>query len=52
MAMITKNLFLQLRQKETKLMTASVIGIVPVIILIALFQKYIVQGLTEGAVKG
>jgi multiple sugar transport system permease protein len=34
------------------IMAAAVIAIIPVIILIALFQKYIIQGLTEGAVKG
>ncbi len=34
------------------IMAAAVIAIVPVLILIALFQKYIIQGLTEGAVKG
>ncbi len=34
------------------IMAAAVIAIIPVILLIALFQKYIIQGLTEGAVKG
>jgi multiple sugar transport system permease protein len=34
------------------IMAAAVVAIIPVIILIALFQKYIIQGLTEGAVKG
>ncbi len=34
------------------IMAASVVAIVPVILLIALFQKFIIQGLTEGAVKG
>lgn len=33
-------------------MAAAVIAVVPVILLIAFFQKYIIQGLTEGAVKG
>lgn len=34
------------------IMAAAVIAIIPVIILIAAFQKYIIQGLSEGAVKG
>ncbi len=34
------------------IMAAAVIAVIPVIILIAFFQKYIMQGLTEGAVKG
>lgn len=34
------------------IMAAAVIAIIPMLILIALFQKYIIQGLTEGAVKG
>jgi multiple sugar transport system permease protein len=34
------------------IMAAAVVAIIPVILLIALFQKYIIQGLTEGAVKG
>ena len=34
------------------IMAAAVIAIVPVIILISFFQKYIIQGLSEGAVKG
>ncbi len=34
------------------IMAAAVIAVIPVILLIALFQKYIIQGLTEGAVKG
>ncbi|MFA3783455.1 carbohydrate ABC transporter permease [Melioribacteraceae bacterium 4301-Me] len=33
------------------IMAASVISIIPMIILIAFFQKYIVRGLTEGTVK-
>ncbi len=34
------------------IMAGSVIAVIPVIILIAVFQKYIIQGLTEGSVKG
>jgi multiple sugar transport system permease protein len=34
------------------IMAAAVIAVVPLIILIAFFQRYIVQGLTEGAIKG
>ena len=34
------------------IMAAAVIAVIPVLLLIALFQKYIIQGLTEGAVKG
>jgi multiple sugar transport system permease protein len=34
------------------IMAASVIAVLPIIIIIALFQKYIMQGLTEGAIKG
>ena len=34
------------------IMAAAVIAIIPMILLIAFFQKYIIQGLTEGAVKG
>ena len=34
------------------IMAASVICIIPVLLIIAFFQKYIIQGLTEGAVKG
>ena len=34
------------------IMAASVIAVIPIIIIIALFQKYIMQGLTEGAIKG
>ena len=34
------------------IMAASVIAVIPVLLLIAFFQKYIIQGLTEGAVKG
>jgi len=33
-------------------MAAAVIAVLPIIIIIALFQKYIMQGLTEGAIKG
>ena len=33
------------------IMAAAVIAIVPVILLIAIFQRYIIQGLTEGAIK-
>ncbi len=35
-----------------QIMAASVIATVPVLVLSAIFQRYIVQGLTEGAVKG
>lgn len=34
------------------IMAASVIAIIPVILIIAFFQRYIIQGLTEGAIKG
>jgi trehalose/maltose transport system permease protein len=34
------------------IMASAVIAVVPLIILIAFFQKYIIQGLTEGAIKG
>ncbi len=34
------------------IMASAVIATVPIIVLIALFQRYIIQGLTEGAVKG
>jgi len=29
-----------------------VMAVVPLIIIIGLFQRYIIQGLTEGAIKG
>ena len=35
-----------------KLSSSAVIAIIPVIIIIALTQKYIIRGLTMGAVKG
>lgn len=34
------------------IMAAAAISVIPIIILIAAFQKYIIQGLSEGAVKG
>ena len=34
------------------IMAAAVIAVLPIIIIIALFQKYIMEGLTEGAIKG
>jgi trehalose/maltose transport system permease protein len=34
------------------IMAAAVVAVLPVILLIALFQRYIIQGLTEGSVKG
>jgi multiple sugar transport system permease protein len=34
------------------IMAAAVIAVIPVLFLTALFQKYVIQGLTEGAVKG
>ncbi len=34
------------------IMASAVIAVIPLIILIAFFQRYIIQGLTEGAVKG
>jgi multiple sugar transport system permease protein len=34
------------------IMAAAVIAVMPIIIIIAFFQKYIMQGLTEGAIKG
>jgi len=34
------------------IMASAVIAVIPLIIIIAFFQKYIIQGLTEGAVKG
>ncbi len=35
-----------------QIMAGAVVAIVPVLILVGIFQKYIIQGLTEGAVKG
>lgn len=35
-----------------EIMAASVIAVIPVLILAAVFQRYIIQGLTKGAVKG
>jgi multiple sugar transport system permease protein len=35
-----------------QIMASAVVAIIPVLILIAFFQKYIIQGLTEGAIKG
>lgn len=34
------------------IMAASVISIIPVLLIIAFFQKYIIQGLSEGSIKG
>ncbi len=34
------------------IMAGSVVAILPVIILIAFFQKFIIRGLTEGSIKG
>ena len=34
------------------IMASAVIAVVPLIIIIAFFQRYIIQGLTEGALKG
>ncbi len=34
------------------IMAAAVVATLPVIILIALFQRFIIQGITEGSVKG
>jgi multiple sugar transport system permease protein len=34
------------------IMAAGVIAIIPVIMLIVFFHKYIIHGLTEGSVKG
>lgn len=34
------------------IMASAVIAVIPLIILISFFQRYIIQGLTEGAVKG
>jgi multiple sugar transport system permease protein len=34
------------------IMAAAVIAVMPIIIIIAFFQKYIMHGLTEGAIKG
>ncbi len=34
------------------IMAAAVISIIPIVVLIAIFQKYIIQGLSEGALKG
>jgi multiple sugar transport system permease protein len=34
------------------IMAAAVIAVIPVLILVALFQKYVIHGLTEGAIKG
>jgi multiple sugar transport system permease protein len=35
-----------------QIMASAVIATAPVLLLVALFQKYIIQGLSEGAVKG
>lgn len=35
-----------------QIMAGAVIAIIPMLILIGLFQRYILQGLTEGAIKG
>ena len=37
--------------KWNEMMAASLVGITPVIILFIFLQKYIVEGLTAGAVK-
>jgi multiple sugar transport system permease protein len=34
------------------IMAASVIFIMPVILIVGIFQRYIIQGITEGSVKG
>jgi trehalose/maltose transport system permease protein len=34
------------------IMAASVIAVIPIIFLISFFRKYIIQGITEGAIKG
>lgn len=34
------------------IMASAVMAVVPLIIIIGLFQRYIIQGLTEGAIKG
>jgi multiple sugar transport system permease protein len=33
-------------------MAAAVVATIPLIILASIFQKYIIQGLTQGAIKG
>ncbi|MBN2365508.1 MAG: carbohydrate ABC transporter permease, partial [Calditrichaeota bacterium] len=35
-----------------QIMASAVVATVPVLILVALFQRHIIQGLTEGALKG
>jgi multiple sugar transport system permease protein len=35
-----------------QIMASSVIAIIPVVLLIAFFQRYIIGGLTRGSVKG
>jgi multiple sugar transport system permease protein len=35
-----------------ELMAASLVGILPVILVFIFLQKYLIQGLTAGAVKG
>lgn len=35
-----------------QIMASSVIAIIPVLVLIAFFQKFIIGGLTRGAMKG
>jgi multiple sugar transport system permease protein len=35
-----------------QIMAAALVAVVPVLVLIAFFQKYIISGLVEGAVKG
>ncbi len=35
-----------------QIMASSVIAIIPVLILIAFFQRFIIGGLTRGAIKG
>jgi len=35
-----------------QIMAGAVIAVIPILILIGLFQRYIIRGLTEGAIKG
>ncbi|MED5516928.1 MAG: carbohydrate ABC transporter permease, partial [SAR324 cluster bacterium] len=35
-----------------QLMAASIVGIVPVLLIFLFLQRYLVEGLTKGALKG
>ena len=42
----------QAKTKVTAMMTGGVLAALPPVILALIFQRYIVRGLTTGAVKG